>query len=78
MNGVEIDCTAGAANDIFADISKSHLDFTRAMVTVVREGRSHPEARCNRCGFRITSADSNDFDREEQEHASLCSGSPVD
>lgn len=53
-------------------VSASPLDFTRSLF--IKNNRVHIESLCNQCGFRIV-ARTSDFDREEQEHASLCEGS---
>ena len=75
MDGFDLGSAAITTCEIPPALLNSKLDFTREIVLVVSQGRSHPEARCNRCGFRITSADCDGFEREEQEHASSCSGS---
>lgn len=65
--------TAAGCNTLrLLPISQPH--FTRATFTD-RNQRGHTESRCNYCGFRITAANSDSFDNEEQEHAYACRGS---
>ncbi len=73
MNILDFSETTMAERTIPPFLWTSKPDFTRAQFS--KNERVHTESRCNHCGFRITAADSERFDIEEQEHASACRGS---
>ncbi|HWR14802.1 MAG TPA: hypothetical protein VN577_08225 [Terriglobales bacterium] len=61
------------ASGVLAVAATFFIDFTHAQY-IGKNGRVHIESCCNHCNFRVAEKTSNDFDGEEQSHATYCEG----